>query len=128
MFVINTVITYFNPCLTKIEYKYINTISTLTTYDSSTYREEIIKTGKYVCKRVAYNVKIEYLVPEEFTDGLCLSSLTYSPGQCEYVINSWNMAKVIDVIHDGDGVIVKACLVPKKVYDDFYSYNTGCVK
>lgn len=75
-----------------------------------------------------YNVKIEYLVPEEFTDGLCLSSLTYSPGQCEYVINSWNMAKVIDVIHDGDGVIVKACLVPKKVYDDFYSYNTGCVK
>lgn len=75
-----------------------------------------------------YNVKIEYLVPEEFTDGLCLSSLTYSPGQCEYVINSWNMAKVIDVIHDGDGVIVKACLVPKKIYDDFYSYNTGCVK
>ena len=75
-----------------------------------------------------YNVKIEYLVPEEFTDGICLSSLTYSPGQCEYLINARNMAKVVDVIHDGDGVIVKACLVPKKVYDDFYSYNTGCVK
>ena len=75
-----------------------------------------------------YNVKIEYLVPEEFTDGICLSSLTYSPGQCEYLINAWNMAKVVDVIHDGDGVIVRACLVPKKVYDEYYSYGTGSVK
>lgn len=76
-----------------------------------------------------YNVKIEYMVPEEFTDGICLSSLTYSPGQCEYLINAWNMAKVVDVIHDGnDGVIVKACLVPKKVYDEYYSYGTGSVK
>ena len=75
-----------------------------------------------------YNVKIEYLVPEEFTDGICLSSLTYSPGQCEYLINAWNMAKVVDVVHDGDGVIVKACLVPKKVYDEYYSYGTGSVK
>ena len=75
-----------------------------------------------------YNVKIEYLVPEEFTDGICLSSLTYSPGQCEYLINAWNMAKVVDVIHDGDGGIVKACLVPKKVYDEYYSYGTGSVK
>ena len=75
-----------------------------------------------------YNVKIEYLVPEEFTDGICLSSLTYSPGQCEYLINAWNMVKVVDVVHDGDGVIVKACLVPKKVYDEYYSYSTGSVK
>ena len=75
-----------------------------------------------------YNVKIEYLVPEEFTDGICLSSLTYSPGQCEYLINAWNMAKVVDVVHDGDGVVVKACLVPKKVYDEYYSYGTGSVK
>ena len=75
-----------------------------------------------------YNIKIEYLVPEEFTDGICLSSLTYCPGQCEYLINAWNMAKVVDVVHDGDGVIVKACLVPKKVYDEYYSYGTGSVK
>ena len=75
-----------------------------------------------------YNVKIEYLVPEEFTDGICLSSLTYSPSQCEYLINAWNMAKVVDVIHDGDGVIVKASLVPKKVYDEYYDMNMGSVK
>lgn len=76
-----------------------------------------------------YNVKIEYLVPEEFGDGICLSSLTYSPGQCEYLINAWNMARVVDVIYDGnDGVIVKAVLVPKKVYDEYYSYGTGSVK
>ena len=75
-----------------------------------------------------YNVKIEYSLPEEFTDGICLSSLTYSPGQCEYLINAWNMAKVVDVIRDGDGVIVKATLVPKKVYDEYYDMNMGSVK
>lgn len=75
-----------------------------------------------------YNVKIEYLVPEEFSDGICLSSLTYSPSQCEYLINAWNISKVIDVIHDGDGAIVKTVLVPKKIYDEYYSYETGSVK
>ena len=32
--------------------------------------------------------------------------------------------------HDmyGDDVYDKACLVPKKVYDEYYSYGTGSVK
>ena len=43
----------------KIEYKYINTISTLTTYDSSTYREEIIKTGKFKNKEDIFKISQE---------------------------------------------------------------------
>lgn len=77
---------------------------------------------------INYNVKIEYLVPEEFTDGICISGLSYSPNQCEYLINAWNMARVVDVIQDGDGVIVKAMLIPKKVYDEYYSYGSRGVK
>ena len=77
---------------------------------------------------INYNVKIEYLVPEEFEDGICLSSLSYSPGQCEYLINAWNMARVVDVIHDENGAILKAILIPKKIYDEYYSYGTGSVK
>ena len=77
---------------------------------------------------INYNVKIEYLVPEEFADGICISGLSYSPNQCEYLINAWNMARVVEVISDGDGVIVKAILIPKKVYDEYYSYGSRGVK
>lgn len=76
-----------------------------------------------------YNVKIEYLVPEEFGDGVSISNLSYSPGQCEYLINSWNLAKVVGVSMDGDdGAIVSAMLIPKYVYDKAYRQNLGEVK
>ena len=76
-----------------------------------------------------YNVKIEYLVPEEFGDGVSISNLSYSPGQCEYLINSWNLAKVVGVSMDGnDGAVVSAMLIPKHVYDKGYRQNLGAVK
>lgn len=76
-----------------------------------------------------YNVKIEYLVPEEFGDGVSISNLSYSPGQCEYLINAWNLAKVVDVKMDqNDGAIVSAMLVPKYVYDKGYRQTKGEVK
>lgn len=76
-----------------------------------------------------YNVKIEYLVPEEFEDGVSIGNVSYSPNQSEYLVNSWNIAKVIDVSKDGmDGAIVKAMFIPKKVYDKAYRYEEGNVK
>lgn len=76
-----------------------------------------------------YNVKIEYLVPEEFGDGVSISNLSYSPGQCEYLINAWNLAKVIEVKMDqDDGAIVSAMLIPKYVYDKGYRQTKGEVK
>lgn len=76
-----------------------------------------------------YNVKIEYLVPEEFEDGVSIGNVSYSPGQNEYLINAWNMAQVVDVSMDGnDGAVVRAMLIPKKVYDKAYRHDARAVK
>lgn len=76
-----------------------------------------------------YNVKIEYLVPKEFEDGVSISNVSYSPNQGEYLINSWNLAQVVEVSMDGnDGAIIQAMLIPKKVYDKSYDYKSGNVK
>lgn len=76
-----------------------------------------------------YNVKIEYLVPEEFEDGVSIGNVSYSPGQNEYLINAWNMAQVVGVRMDGvDGAVVRAMLIPKKVYDKAYRHEVGTVK
>ena len=76
-----------------------------------------------------YNVKIEYLVPEEFEDGVSIGNVSYSPGQNEYLINAWNIASVSDVRMDGeDGAVVTTLLIPKKVYDKAYRHEVGAVK
>lgn len=76
-----------------------------------------------------YNVKIEYLVPEEFEDGVSIGNVSYSPAQNEYLINAWNMAQVVGVRMDGnDGAVVRAMLIPKKVYDKGYRYEAGIKK
>lgn len=76
-----------------------------------------------------YNVKIEYLVPEEFEDGVSIGNVSYSPGQNEYLINAWNIANVSSVRMDGeDGAVITALLIPKTVYDKAYRHEAGTVK
>ena len=76
-----------------------------------------------------YNVKIEYLVPEEFGDGVALGYFSHHPDECEYLINSYNMAQVVDVNKDGvDGAVIQAMLIPKYVYDKAYRNQTEVVK
>lgn len=76
-----------------------------------------------------YNVEIEYLIPEEFEDGVSISSLSYSPNQTEYLINSWNLAQVVGVSMDADdGAVVQALLIPKHIYDMGYRHEKGTVK
>lgn len=78
---------------------------------------------------VNYNVMIEYLVPEEFTDGICIGGLSHYAKEGEYLINLWNLAQVIGVRKENDDrAIVQAMLVPKKVYDEAYSMEVGNVK
>lgn len=69
-----------------------------------------------------YNVKIEYMIPHEFKDGILLGNGTsYSPKQEEFLINSSNLAKVSSVIINGDNTaVVRASLIPKELYDDYY--------
>ncbi len=96
-------------------------VSTSLTRDASFYKRE-------TDLGLDYRVGIEYLVPEEFGDGICISNVAYDQDQGEYLINTANMAKVVDVRRDGDGVILTAVLVPKKVYDKYYQIQAGSVK
>ena len=69
-----------------------------------------------------YNVKIEYMVPSEFKDGIYLNGATsYTPMQEEFLINSSNLARVSSVtINDDNTAVVRASLIPKELYDDYY--------
>ena len=78
---------------------------------------------------INYNVKIEYLVPEEFTDGMCIVRDSAYKNESEYLINTWNLAQVVGVERIGsDKAKVTALLVPKRVYDDAYAMREGNVK
>ena len=76
-----------------------------------------------------YNVKIEYLIPEEFGDGIYLgnSVLSYTPGQDEYLINRANMSKVIGVSVDSQNnkATMMVVMIPKHIYDMSYGNNVG---
>ena len=76
-----------------------------------------------------YNVKIEYLIPEEFGDGIYLgnSNLSYTPGQDEYLINRANMSKVIGVSVDSQNnkATMMVVMIPKHIYDMSYGNNVG---
>ena len=69
-----------------------------------------------------YNVKIEYMLPYEFKDGIYLNDETsYTPMQEEYLINSANLSKVSSVtINDDNTAVIRAMIIPKQLYDDYY--------
>lgn len=72
---------------------------------------------------IDYNVKITYLIPEDFNDGIFLQgNMTYSESQKEYLINSYNLAKVTSVtINDDNTAHITAIMIPKMIYDDYYA-------
>lgn len=74
-----------------------------------------------------YNVKIEYMVPHEFKDGIYLNrSTSYTPMQEEFLINSSNLSKVSSVtINSDDTAVIKATLIPKELYDDYYKNRSN---
>lgn len=70
-----------------------------------------------------YNVKMEYIIPSEFKDGIYLeNNMSYSPKQREFVINTSNISKVYDVSIDKEKntAFIKTVLIPKEIYDDYY--------
>ncbi len=72
---------------------------------------------------IDYNIEIEYLVPEEFRDGMLLGANAYNQEQWEYVINIYHPAKVIDATTDGKTAKIQAIWIPKKVYEEDYCYR-----
>ena len=70
-----------------------------------------------------YNIKIEYMIPCEFRDGIFLdANMSYSPNQQEFVLNSGNISKVCGVSIDKENntATIRASLIPKEIYDDYY--------
>lgn len=69
-----------------------------------------------------YNIKIVYMVPEEFEDGIYLGTekTAYNKEQYEYVINAWNLSKVCHVNIEKDCATLYTLLISKYIYDDYY--------
>lgn len=69
-----------------------------------------------------YNVKIEYMIPFEFRDGIYLNAnMSYTPGQQEYLINAANLSRVSSVtINEDNTAVIRTTLIPKEIYDDYY--------
>lgn len=80
--------------------------------------------GKDYEKGKQYNVMIEYMVPQEFTDGIYIGdnpNFSYHPHEQEYLINAGNMSKVTGVKINDDGTAkIQAVMIPKSLYDDYY--------
>lgn len=70
------------------------------------------------------NIEIEYLIPEEYSDGVPMitDELSYSPVQTEYLLNSDNLSKIIDVEINRleEKAYLKVLLIPQKVWDKNY--------
>ena len=79
---------------------------------------------KIVEKNKKYNVMIEYMIPQEFTDGIYIgnnTSFSYHPHEQEYLINAGNLSMVTSVvINDDDTAKIQAIMIPKSLYDDYY--------
>lgn len=89
---------------------------------STSIQEDTCFYKKDNCLGLNYNIKIEYMVPQEFKDGILLGkSTSYSPNQQEFLINSANLAKVSNVtVNDDNTAVVRTMLIPKELYDNYY--------
>lgn len=79
-----------------------------------------------------FNIKIEYLIGEDFRDGMYIGNnpnLSYSPEQYEFLINAHNIAKVVKVnVGEDNTAKLTAVVVPKSIYDDYYKKSSQSTK
>lgn len=73
-----------------------------------------------------YNIKIEYMIPKEFKEGIFLDEdKAYNPEQKEYLINSSNLSRVSSVTINADNTaILRATIIPRELYDEYYQQQT----
>ena len=80
--------------------------------------------GKDIEKGKNYNIMIEYMVPQDFTDGIYIgnnASFSYHPHEQEYLINAGNISRVTSVkVNEDDTAKICAIVIPKFLYDDYY--------
>lgn len=70
---------------------------------------------------INYNVNIIYNIDGSYNEGAFVSNdyLSYSPSQCEYVINKSSLFKIVDVQIDKENqtATIEATLIPSKIWD-----------
>lgn len=67
------------------------------------------------------NIEIIFQIPEEFTDMVYLGNVGYSPKQKELLLNCFNIGFINEVEVKQDSAVITITLIPKKVYDRYYS-------
>lgn len=98
-------------------------------YDSGFISTSLVRENSFFDRELDYhepcNIEIEYLIPNESDDGVPLINpeLSYnSKEQTEYLINSGNLSRVVDVVLDeiNNKAYLKMVYIPKKVWDLSY--------
>ncbi len=91
-------------------------------FTSTSFLKDTSYFKREVPEGVVRNVLIEYDVPKDFSEGVYLKNddFSYSVSQNEYLINAESLGYVYDVVLDGDSVILKVKLIPKRVYRKDY--------
>ena len=94
-------------------------------YDEAFTSTSLMRNTSFFNRDLEYHeqcpIEIEYLIPEGSNDGVPLitEDLSYSSVQNEYLINSSNFSKILDVVisEDKKRAYMKVLLVPEKVYN-----------
>ncbi len=105
--------------LKKMENKYM--------YEDGFTSTTLIREESFFYKQTEWgekaNIEVEYLIPNESDDGAFLNdaSVSFSPNQDEYLINSGSLFKVIsvDIDEKTNQARVRMALVPQKVWSPY---------
>ena len=78
------------------------------------------------------NIEIEYMIPQECSDEIPVinEDMSYSVSQCEFVINSDSLSKIVDVQVDREAnkAYIKAILIPTKVWNKRHEKDNSIKK
>jgi len=94
-------------------------------YDSGFTSTSFVRSQSFFHRALEFhdfcNVEVTYLIPFESQDGIPLISdhFSYSKSQTEYLLNSGNLAKVLDVTlaNDRSVAYLTVALIPRKIWD-----------
>ena len=99
----------------KGNYMYEEGFTSTSVIEDTCYFNKQLETG------LNYNIKLKYLVSDEYDEGVLLqnSDMSYSTNQNEYLINKGSLSKVVDVKIDNElnQAELTLVIVPRKKWD-----------
>lgn len=105
-------------------------------YDSAFTSTSLLRDRSFFNRELDYhnfcNIEIEYMIPKECNDGIPLINeyMGYSATQCEFVINSGSLSKIVDVRvnEEEKKAYIKAILIPTKIWDRRFEKKSSGIK